>query len=243
MDNPGPIGLVGSGEFLSCSDVIDRALLERVTGRSRRAVIIPTGAGREGPTSVGSWLDKGVAHFDRLGLDPVPLPVIDRIGADDPTNADRIGDASIIYFSGGDPAYLVETMRGSAVWTAVVQAWLDGAALAGCSAGAMMMGSVTASPRGGGLVPALGVFDDLCVIPHFDRFDSFRPGLTASIVGSVDPATQVIGIDEETGLIVHDGQTLVLGGRKVWRLTGDRRIGWEHGRPTTLELVTSAPMV
>ncbi len=66
MDNPGPTGLVGSGEFLSCSDVIDRALLERVTRRSRRAVILPTAAGREGPTSVGSWLDKGVAHLDRF---------------------------------------------------------------------------------------------------------------------------------------------------------------------------------
>ncbi len=237
MDRPGPVGLVGSGEFQSCSDVIDRALLDRVTGRSNRAVIIPTAAGREGPTSVGSWLDKGVAHFERLDLEPIPLAVIDRAGADDPVNTGSILDASIIYFSGGDPAYLVETMRGTAVWSAVVRAWLDGAALAGCSAGAMMMGSVTASPRRSGLVSGLGVFDDLCVIPHFDRFDSFRPGMTASIVDSVGPTTTVIGIDEETGLIVHEGATRVMGSRKVWHLTHAGRIGWSHGESTALELV------
>ncbi|MEZ5377998.1 MAG: Type 1 glutamine amidotransferase-like domain-containing protein [Acidimicrobiales bacterium] len=232
----GPIGLVGSGEFLACSDVIDGALLDRVSGRAARAVIIPTAAGQEGPTSVGSWLDKGIAHFDRLGLEPVPLSIIDRVGADDPANAEQIGDASIIYFSGGNPAYVIETMRNTLVWAAVLAAWRDGAALAGCSAGAMMMGSVTASPRQAGLVTGLGVFADLCVIPHFDRFDSFRPGMTDSILGSVAPGTTVIGVDEETGLVVHDGESFVMGRRAVWSLTSEGRTGWHHGDSTTLRL-------
>lgn len=225
----GPVGLVGSGEFLACSDVIDTALLERISGRSNRAIIIPTAAGQEGPTSVGSWLSKGVNHFERLGLDPVPLSVIDRASANDNAMASQIEGAAIIYFSGGNPSYVVDTMRESTVWAAVLDAWNDGAALAGCSAGAMMMGSVTASPRQGGLSPALGVFDDLCVIPHFDRFDSFRPGMTNSIIEATGPDTMVIGIDEETGLIVHGDETLVLGSRQVWRLTADGRTPWGHG--------------
>ncbi len=236
---PGPIGLVGSGEFLACSDVIDGALLDRVSGRAARAVIIPTASGQEGPTSVGSWLSKGVAHFERLGLEPVPLPIIDRIGADDPANAELIKEVSIIYFSGGNPSYVIETMRDTAVWAAVLEAWRDGAALAGCSAGAMMMGSVTASPRSQGLVSGLGVFDDLCVIPHFDRFDSFRPGMTDSIISLVGPSTTVIGVDEETGLVVHDGQSFVMGSRQVWSLTSEGRTSWANGEPTDLRLRVS----
>ncbi len=233
---PGPIGLVGSGEFMACSDVIDGALLERVAGHSARAIIIPTAAGQEGPTSVGSWLSRGVDHFERLGLEAIPLTIIDRIGADDPANAAQIGDAAIVYFSGGNPSYVIETMRNTLVWAAVVEAWRKGAALAGCSAGAMMMGSVTASPRRQGLVSALGVFDDLCVIPHFDRFDSFRPGMTDTIVASVPPNTSVIGIDEETGLVIHDGEAFVMGGRQVWSLTSEGRTSWAHGESTDLGL-------
>ncbi len=237
---PGPIGLVGSGEFLACSDVIDGALLERVSGRAARAIIIPTAAGQEGPTSVGSWLDKGVAHFERLGLDPVPMSIIDRTGASDRTNAEAIADASIIYFSGGNPSYVIETMRNTLVWSAVLDAWRAGAALAGCSAGAMMMGSVTASPRQQGLVSGLGVFGRLCVIPHFDRFDSFRPGMTDSIVSSVEPGTTVIGVDEETGLVVHGGESFVMGRRAVWSLTSDGRTAWHHGESTDLRLLPTA---
>ncbi len=237
-DLPGPIGLVGSGEFLACSDVIDGALLERVSRRGNRAVIIPTAAGQEGPTSVGSWLRKGTKHFERLGLEPVPLPIVDRLGANDAENAAMIDDASIIYFSGGNPSYVIESMRDTLVWAAVLTAWRSDAALAGCSAGAMMMGSVTASPRQSGLIDALGVFDRLCVIPHFDRFDSFRPGMTESIVAAVGNDTSLVGIDEETGLVIHGGQSFVIGRRQVWSISKEGRTGWAHGEATTLDLRT-----
>lgn len=235
---PGPIGLVGSGEFLECSDVIDRHLLSRISGRSNRAVIIPTAAGQEGRASVDSWIDRGAAHFERLGLEPVPLRIVDRPGAEDPTMAAQVADAAIIYYSGGNPAYVAETMSGSLVWAAVCDAWSAGAALAGCSAGAMMMGSVTASPRRHGLSPALGVFDRLCVLPHFDRIDRFRSDMPAAITSTVPDDTIVIGIDEETALVVDGTSTLVLGRGQVWHLDGPTRTGWSHGEPTTLTLAT-----
>lgn len=234
---PGPIALVGSGEFLDVSDPIDRALLD---GRPQRAVIIPTAAGLEGDRSVQRWIDLGVRHYRRLGVEPVPVPAIDRASADDATLAAQIKGAGLIYFSGGDPAHVVTTMRDSAVWSAVIDAWQNGTALAGCSAGAMMMGSVTASPRAAGLLDGLGLFDGLCVIPHFDRMDRFRPGMAATVLEQVPADTTTIGIDENTALVVRPAtdttSTVVLGQQKVWSLGPGERRSWIDQEPTDLAL-------
>ena len=83
----------------------------------------------------------------------------------------------MIYLSGGNPAYLADTLRGTAVWDAIVAAWRGGAALAGCSAGAMALTSWVPSlrhPRTGGTV-GLGLLPRLRVIPHFDAFTAQYP--------------------------------------------------------------------
>lgn len=159
----GPLALVGSGEFLPSTEAVDRSLLSFDDGTPRVAVI-PTAAGQEGRSSIERWLRLGVDRYTELGATPVAIPAIDSASANDPELARLVESCDLIYFSGGDPLYVTETLRNSAVWASVLSSWQHGAALAGCSAGAMMMGSVTASPRGGGLRDALGVFRRLCVI-------------------------------------------------------------------------------
>src|SRR5438270_572047 len=65
---PGPVALVGSGEFLPAMEPVDAALL---AGRPTRAVFLPTAAGPEGPERVDYWLRLGADHYRRLGADPV----------------------------------------------------------------------------------------------------------------------------------------------------------------------------
>jgi hypothetical protein len=129
----GPIALVGSGEFLPAMEAVDAALL---AGRPARAVFLPTAAGEEGPDRVAYWLRLGTDHYRRLGAEPVPLAVLDRRDADDEKLAAQVEGAGLIYLSGGNPGYLADTLRGTAVLDAILGAWRDGAALAGCSAGA-----------------------------------------------------------------------------------------------------------
>src|SRR2546423_5281956 len=129
---PGPIALVGSGEFLPVMEGVDAALLD---GRPPRAVFLPTAAAPEGPQRVDYWLRLGAEHYQRLGVEPVPLTVLDRRDADDPANAAAVAGAGLVYLSGGNPGYLADTLRGTAVLEAILTAWQAGAALAGCSAG------------------------------------------------------------------------------------------------------------
>lgn len=230
----GSIALVGSGEFLPSTENIDRALVD--FEEEPQVAILPTAAGQEGDASINRWLDLGANHYERLGGRPLPLRVIDADSANLDKHVHAIDRADLIYFSGGDPDYLSETLRGSAVWSAVARAWHRGAALAGCSAGAMMMGSTTASPRRSGLAPAMSVFSGLCVIPHFDRFDRFRPEMTASILDEAPRGTQVIGIDELTGLVFDGAAWSVHGQQHVWLIDDDGREGFAPGESVPLNL-------
>src|SRR5438552_15180852 len=72
---PGPLALVGSGEYLAVMAGVEGALIE---GRPRRYVQIPTAAAPEGPDRLQYWLDLGAAQAERLGVQQVPVVVRDR---------------------------------------------------------------------------------------------------------------------------------------------------------------------
>lgn len=229
----GSLALVGSGEFLESTEDIDRALLSFDDDHAPRVAIIPTAAGQEGNASIERWIRLGVDRYTELGAQPIPVPAIDRTTANDPSFAKLIEGCDLIYFSGGDPSYVTTTMRDSLVWGAVLQSWQNGAALAGCSAGAMMMGSVTASPRSSQLMDGLGLFRRLCVIPHFDRMGA---GLTDNVLDAVPVGTVVVGVDEDTGL-VHDGAAwTVRGQQSVWVFESGDRTNYGAGETVPLEL-------
>ena len=132
----GPLALVGSGEYLPVMEHVERQLLE---GRPPRYVQLATAAAPEGQDSLARWHELGRLAAERLGVQQVVIPVVDRVSADDPALAGLVAGAGLIYLSGGSPPFLAATLRGTAVWRAVEQAWRDGAALAGCSAGAMAL--------------------------------------------------------------------------------------------------------
>lgn len=210
---PGPIALVGSGEFLPQMAEVDRTLL---AGRPSRAAFLATAAGLEGPETVSRWLGLGTEHYRSLGVEPVPIPVIDGDDADDAEHAALVQGAGLVYLSGGHPAYLARTLRGSRVWAAIEAAWRAGAALAGCSAGAMALSAEAPSVRGGGADEAgLGVVPHVAVIPHFDRIARWDPTLVARRTSRRSPGVTVVGIDEDTALVGGPHRWTVMGHRGV----------------------------
>src|SRR4051794_41537820 len=132
----GPLALVGSGEYLPVLEHVERQLLE---GRPPRFVQLATAAAPEGPASLARWHELGRLSAERLGVQQVVIPVVDRISADDAELAALVEGAGLVYLSGGNPPFLAATLRETAVWRAIESAWQGGAALAGCSAGAMAL--------------------------------------------------------------------------------------------------------
>lgn len=212
-DNP-QYALVGSGEFLDVMVPIDRVLL---TGRALRAVFLPTASALDGDERIDYWMELGRSHFAGMDVEPVGLRVTTRAEADDPVMAARVAGAGLVYLSGGNPGYLAETLRGTAVWAAIRNAVSGGAAIAGCSAGAMAMSElapdVSAPDRP--MRAGLAIVTGLAVIPHFDRIRGWVPDIVERYLDARTPETMVVGIDEETALVGRPGRWTVHGRQSV----------------------------
>lgn len=220
---PGPIALVGSGEFLPQMDEVDRFLLD---GRPQRVVHLPTAAGREGPGSLARWARMARDHYGAMDVEVESLDVIDTVSANDPDLAERIPGAGLVYLSGGDPRYCADTLRGSLVWQAIADAWRSGTALAGCSAGACTLSAVALSPRGGGPAPGLGPADHVAVIPHYDRARFLHPVFHRMMHSAMPDTAELIGVEEDTALVGEVGGEWTAMGRQHVVLIdqGKRRI-------------------
>jgi len=219
-DQAGPVALVGSGEFLEMMVPLDAELL---MGRPQRAVFLPTAAGEEGHERVRYWIELGTSHYAAMGVEPVALEVLNRGDAENPELASQVAGAGLVYLSGGNPGYLAHTLAGTVVWQAILEAWLSGAALAGCSAGACALSRVADDFRHPGRYggEGLAVVPQLVVLPHFDRFERWSPGLAGRMLERTPADAALIGIDEETAL-VHSGGTFTVRGKKsAWRLDRD----------------------
>ncbi len=216
-------------------EAVDQELL---AGRPQRVAVIPTASALEGPDRLSYWLDLARRHYDKLGVQSVDVPVFDRTDADAPELAACIDEVGMVYLSGGNPHFLASTLRGTRVWHAVLAAWNGGAALAGCSAGAMALTSgappdlrpgaagpddVPIDPAAG-VANGLGVIDTLAVIPHYDQMERWRPG-AGELWAQWKPAgTTLVGIDEETALVTTSAGWQVRGAQGVWVLDpGSRR--------------------
>jgi cyanophycinase len=219
---PGPLALVGSGEYLPQMAEIEASLL---AGRAPRYVQLATAAVPDGPDVVERWHRLGRQQAQRLDVEPVVLDVRTRADADDPEVAAHVAGAGLIYLSGGNPGFLADTLRDTAVWSAIVDAWRAGSALAGCSAGAMVMAAWVPSirhPREGG-TPGLALLPHVRVIPHFDAFISRVPDFLTRFLVPRDPAVTVLGVDEDTALVGGPTTWSVVGRSSVWRLDGEGR--------------------
>jgi cyanophycinase-like exopeptidase len=233
---PGPIALVGAGEYLQVMLEVERGL---IAGRPPRYVQIPTAAAPEGPQRLRYWDELGRAQAARLGVTAVPLLVTNREEADDPTFADQLAGAGLIYLSGGSPGFLADTLRGTRLWAAIVAAWQDGAALAGCSAGAMAMSSWVPELRVPGRAERAGLdlLPHLRVIPHFDRFLGRVPDLLTRPFLHPPAGVTLVGIDEDTALVGGVEEWVVQGRQSVWILGDGRRRECPPGTTLTFPLI------
>lgn len=163
----GHLALVGGGEFAPPCASFDRGLLER--SGATEVVVLPTGAAYEQPLRL---LEQATAYFEGLGVKARGLSVLGRPDAQDAEHAETVRTARFVYLAGGSALHLRSVLKESAVWDALVQAWNDGAAVAGSSAGAMVLGDPMVDPRGGAFTLGLGLVEQLAAIPHFDEWSA-----------------------------------------------------------------------
>ena len=220
----GALALVGSGEYLPQMQSLEAALIDDAVqhGKERRYIQIPTAAGRESADRLDYWRTLGAEQGRRIGVETTFLPVLSREHADDAHLASQIENTALVYMSGGDPRYLAETLRGTRVGGAIEAHWRSGGALAGCSAGAMVMGRHVPSfrLRFGEPTEGLNLTPGIQILPHFNRI--FELAFKGSSSEGV-----LLGIENLTALVKMSGSDR-------WRVEGEGAVHILSGLPKRL---------
>jgi cyanophycinase-like exopeptidase len=210
---------LGSGEFDPWSEPVDRWILARSRNPDGPVLVTPTAAAHEGDESYDGWAIKGLDHYRALGIPAEVLPLKTREDAMRDDVLARLDDASAIFFSGGNPARLTQVVLGTPFWGALVTAVRDGLPYAGCSAGVAYLTELTYDSDSQDLdsvwAPGMNYVRNALFAPHWDIVDTWIPGATEFIAGSVRPGQTFIALDEETAML-GDGQS--------WRVTGTAKI-------------------
>lgn len=240
----GWFGLLGSGEFEPWSAPVDQWLLERATGDGR-VLVLPTASAPEGDATFDGWSQRGVDHYERAGIPVELLQVRDRVDAEDAAYVAAVGGASMVFFSGGNPAYLAGTLAGTSLWTAITRGLDRGMAYAGCSAGMACLGPVAPDSTVDELSDklwqrGLGLFPRTRLGPHWDMLDRYAPGLVDHFVVSMPEGELLIGVDEKTA-IVGDGRAWdVIGQGQAHVYDGPSRVTHHAGASFGCDLLASA---
>ncbi len=218
---PLPAGLVclqGGGEFSPGCREMDGGVLALVDGP---VVVAPLAcaSGRE-YRAAG---ENGVRYLRALGVAQV-LAAPD-VREQPEQGLAALAAARLLVLPGGSPSRLLGVLIGSPVGDLVRALLAAGAAVLGSSAGAMVLCAWTVLPDApGGLrvVPGLDVVPGTLVLPHWTG-RAGRERWLAEVEATAPPGTRLLGLPEESGVVLRSG-TVSAVGRAAVELVGQGRI-------------------
>ncbi len=163
--------------------------------------------------------DDYIRTFERLGVEDVRI--LDTMYRDDTSSESSlraIQKATGVFFTGGDQARIVDTLKDTEIAKRLHQRFADeGLVIAGTSAGAAMMpdmmiveGDAETNPRvdTAEMGPGMGFLPDIVIDQHFAQRGRIGRLLSAMIQQSINLG---FGIDENTAVIVSGNIVKVVG--------------------------------
>jgi cyanophycinase len=238
------LGLMGSGEFLPWAEEVDVALIEAAGSRSDRVLVAPTASAPEGKAVFERWATMGLEHYRRIGAAPEVLPLRTAEDAARADVVDRLDGAALVFFSGGNPAYLAGVLRSTPFLELLLAGVEAGeTSLGGCSAGASVLGARVPDPSSRRMSAEIWS-DGLGFLPvmisaHWDTLDRWAPGIRTFVLDAVPDGLPHLAIEEQTA-VVGDGQTFrVMGAGEALVLRAGHPDA-HHASGETFSLVTDS---
>ncbi|OGM25012.1 hypothetical protein A3D00_04190 [Candidatus Woesebacteria bacterium RIFCSPHIGHO2_02_FULL_38_9] len=215
----GILALVGSGEFTDEVIDIDEFILSKT--KNPKVAILATAAGRE--KAYQKWVEDGISHFKKLKTFAAGIDIKNSEDTNNPHIEKELDKFNIYYFSGGDPGYLLDTTKDSFAWKTIIKNYQNGAAIIGCSAGAMIMGKKVWARvydyLNKGIMLPWEPGHNLAhygIIPHFGEVKKdFIEKKLEELLKNLPKDSQVIGIEENTAYIKINNKWLIKGRGKV----------------------------
>jgi len=151
---------------------------------------------------------------------------------------DSLAGAKLIYILGGDQSRFMKSVLGTPVYTAIHQAYQNGATIAGTSAGAAVMSKymITGSQlldtvyketfnklldQNVEFAEGLGLLQHTIIDQHFLRRSRYNRLISAL---ASHPDMVCVGIDEGTAIIVHGNKAMVAGDSQVIRFASPKNL-------------------
>ncbi len=200
--------------------------LIRISGIGERGymVVLPMSSGIPDTSAYYSSL-----QFREMGVNDIHTFNIQETESVSESRLDSLRGATLIYITGGDQRQFMEIVRNTKVHQAIKDAFLDGATVAGTSAGAAMMsrkmitGDELKHPEYTGdfrtieadnmiIKPGLGLLEKVIIDQHFIRRMRMNRLLTVVLE---NPGFTGIGIDESTAILVEKNKARVIGESQV----------------------------
>jgi cyanophycinase len=188
----GWLALVGGNQWTEgCT--FDRRLLD--ASGATEVVVLPTAAAYENPDK---QIARAVSWFEAMGASVAPIDVLNRRDAFDAEHVARVRNARFIYLADGGSLHLRSVLKDSPVYAALVEAWQEGAVLAGAGAGADVLCDPMVDTRGGAFTVGLGLLHQFALIPRYDTWSPEKVHRTADLA---PPGVTVVGVPQSTALI------------------------------------------
>jgi cyanophycinase len=219
-NKPGPLIIIGGHEDKDGKRLILKEIAKRVEGRK---LVIATVASHEPE----GYFETYQTAFQGLGVGELTeLYVHDRAETLSEAATTTLSGAAGVFFTGGDQLRISSQIGDTPVERAIREMHLAGGLIAGTSAGASVMsdtmlvrGTSSETHRIGDLHMAagLGLIHDVIIDQHFAE-----RGRIGRLLGAVaqNPRVLGIGIDEDTAIVVEDGQFGVHGRAGVYVVDG-----------------------
>jgi len=209
----GQLVIIGGAEDRSEDCKILREFIRRAGGMEAKIVVMTVAT--ELPKEVG---DDYIRAFEGLGVEDIRI--LDTIYYDDTSSEsslEAIRKATGVFFTGGDQARIVDTLKQTKIDKLLHQQFSKGLVIAGTSAGAAMMpdtmiveGDSETNPRVDAvdLGPGMGFLTDIAIDQHFSQRGRIGRLLSAMAQNSTNLG---FGIDENTAAIFNGNLVKVVG--------------------------------
>lgn len=195
----------------------DPRILEKFTelagGNEAHIVVLPIATDK--PQEVGGEYTEA---FDRLGVKKVEVvDVSERRDASLKESIESVRRATGLFFTGGDQIHITSLLGGSELQKTIHECYENGVVVGGTSAGAAMMSNSmildgpseeAPSLRGVEIGPGMDLIVGAMIDTHFSQRG--RHGRLLSAVAHY-PQDLGLGIDENTAMVVYDGEFEVIG--------------------------------
>ena len=199
------IAITGSGEFLPSILEVDKKLLNYLDDVPY-VLTFSTAAGKESDERLSYWESLAIQHFKNLNLNHKHIDARNRDDLNKDSVIEDMKKANFVFFSGGSPNHLYDSIVDSD-FSVELQNIENRGIIAGCSAGAMIMGEKMIKGVG------LSYLPKTIVIPHYG--ENFYSWISNTVKVLNRGKYKLLCLEKDTYFIKDGDQLSVLGKQNV----------------------------